>query len=98
MRRIIAAAVVAACGLGLAVPPARAADDKDVQAVLDKAMQALGGKDKLSKIHAATWKGSGVITLGGNDNKFSNGATFQGLNHFRSEFQADFMGNEVKGV
>jgi hypothetical protein len=96
MNRIIVA--VAVCALSLPFREAQAADDKDVQAVLDKAMQALGGKDKMSKVHAATWKSNSVLTLGGNDNKFTNQVTLQGLTHFRSAFEGEFMGNEVKGV
>jgi hypothetical protein len=90
---VVVAALVAACG-----GPARAADDKDTQAILDKAMQALGGKDKLSKIHAGSWKSDGIIIIGGNDNKFSSQTTVQGLNQFRQEFKGEFGGNEVKGV
>jgi hypothetical protein len=77
---------------------AKAADDKDVNAILDKAMKALGGEEKLSKIKAATWKSKGTITFGGNDNEFSSTSTVQGMDHFRSTFEGEFGGNKVEGV
>jgi hypothetical protein len=82
-------------GVGSAV---RAADAKDANAVLDKAIQALGGQEKLSNIKAASWKGKGKITFGDNDNDFTTQATVQGLDHFRSVFEGEFGGNQIKGV
>jgi hypothetical protein len=40
------------------------ADEKDVEAILDKAIKALGGEDKLTKIKAVAWKGKGKMILG----------------------------------
>jgi hypothetical protein len=74
------------------------ADDKDTQSILDKAMKALGGEEKLAAVKAATWKGKGKISFGGNDNEFSSQATVEGLDHFRQEFEGEFGGNPVKGV
>ena len=42
------------------------ADDKDPSAVLDKAIKALGGEEKLKKIDAITWTSKADITF--NDN------------------------------
>lgn len=77
---------------------AKAADDKDVNAILDKAIKALGGEEKLSKIKAVSWKTKGKITFGGNDNEFSGAATVQGLDHFRSTFEGEFGGNKITGL
>jgi hypothetical protein len=77
---------------------ARTADDKDAQAIVDKAIKALGGEEKLSKIKAATWKSKGTISFNGTDNEFSTTATVQGLDHFRSAFEGEFGGNKVEGV
>jgi hypothetical protein len=77
---------------------AGAADDKNDNAILDKAIKALGGEEKLSKVKAATWKAKGTITFNGNDNKFTSTTTVQGLNHFRSVFEGEFGGNKVKGI
>jgi hypothetical protein len=73
-------------------------DDKDPKAILDKAIKALGGEEKLATIKAATWKSKGTITFGGNANPFTAQATVQGLDNYRSEFEGEFMGNKVKGV
>jgi hypothetical protein len=96
MRRFLGAAVVTllVCGAG---SPARA-DDKDAQAVLDKAIKALGGADKLGTLKAATWKSKGKISLGGNESPFTSQVTVQGLDHFRQEFEGEFGGNPVKGL
>jgi hypothetical protein len=74
------------------------ADDKDATAVLDKAIAALGGKEKLAKAGTAMWKTKGTITLGDNDNPIKTKTVVQGLDKHRAEFEGEFGGNEVKGV
>jgi hypothetical protein len=76
----------------------RAEDDKDPKAILDKAVKALGGEDKLSKVKAATWKGKGTLTFMGSDNDIATETTVQGLDHVRAEFEGDFGGNKIKGA
>jgi hypothetical protein len=97
MKWLLGAVCVAVLVSGLS-SSARADADKDVNAVLDKAIKALGGEEKLSTVKAATWKGKGKITFGGNDNDFTSQTTVEGLDHFRSEFEGEFGGNKVKGV
>jgi hypothetical protein len=97
MARFIVGGLVAAAALVL-VGPGLAADDKGANAILDKAIKALGGEEKLSKVKAASWKTKGTITLMGNDNEVSTLTTMQGLDHFRQEIEGDFGGNQVKGV
>jgi hypothetical protein len=77
---------------------ARSADDKDAQAILDKAIKALGGQDKLSRIKAATWKTQGKITSYGVDSEYISTSTVQGLDRFRVNFESDFKGTKVKVV
>jgi hypothetical protein len=75
------------------------ADEKDAKAILDKAIQALGGEQKLAKAaEAATWKARGKINFGGNESEFTGQSTVKGFDHYRSEFEGDFGGNPVKGV
>jgi len=74
------------------------ADDKDPSTVLDKAIKALGGEEKLKKVGAISWKSKVTITFNGNSNELTSHATIQGLNHFRSEFEGEFGGNPSKGV
>jgi zinc protease len=84
--------------LTLAGTMAVAADVKDPNAILDKAIQALGGEEKLSKVKAASWKAKGTITLMGSDNAFTGQTVVQGLSHLRQEFEGDFGGSTFKGV
>ena len=51
--------------------PARA--DEATNAVLDKAIKALGGEDKLGKLEAFSWKSKGKITINDNDNEIIHG-------------------------
>ncbi len=74
------------------------ADEAQVKQVLDKAIKALGGEEKLSKAEALTWKSKGKITIEGNQNEISTQATAQGLDHFQSTFEGEFNGNKIKGV
>ena len=67
-------------------------------AVLDKAIAALGGAEKLAKAGTATWKGKGTISFGDDDNPIKTTTTVQGLDKHRAEFEGTFGGNEVKGV
>lgn len=97
MKWFFGAVVAAIFVLGLG-SQAKAADDKDTQAILDKAIKALGGEEKLSKIKAASWKTKGKITFGDSDNEFTGATTVQGLDHFRSTFEGEFGGNKIMGV
>lgn len=72
--------------------------DKDVQVIIDKGIKALGGEEKLKAAKVLTWKGKGKITFNDNENEFTSQTTVQGLDHFRSQFEGEFMGNKVKGV
>ena len=96
MTRLIGAALALALVSGPG-GPVRAAD-KDTDAVLDKAIKALGGADNLAKAKAATWKTKGTLTVMGADNPFTTHATVQGLDHFCQEFEGEFGGNKVQAV
>ncbi|MDR3633333.1 MAG: hypothetical protein P4L84_05805 [Isosphaeraceae bacterium] len=93
MKPFTSALLVAA----FALSPARA-DDAGAHAVLDKAIKALGGEEKLAKASALTWKAKGKITFNDNTNEFTSHATVRGLDHYRSEFEGEFNGNPIKGV
>jgi len=80
-----------------AARPVRA-DDKDPSAVLDKAIKAMGGEEKLKKIDAIAWTTKADITFNDNTNHFTSHSTLQGVDHYRSELEGDFGGNPFKGV
>ena len=76
------------------------ADNPPPQAalVIDKAIKALGGEEKLSKAQTFTSKAKGKVTLESNVNPISSESTVSGLDHFRSLFEGEFNGNKVEGV
>jgi hypothetical protein len=61
---------------------ARAADDKDAQAILDKAIKALGGQEKLNQVKAVTWTTTSKLK-DGLDATVT--VTVQGLDRYRGE-------------
>jgi hypothetical protein len=69
---IAVAALLVACG------PARA-DDPKAKAILDKAIKALGGEDKLAKIEAFSWKAMDAEVI------------FKGLDHMRRAFGVNLV-------
>ena len=87
MRRHIGA-ILAAFLLFAAGGPARA-DDQNAKSILDKAIKALGGQEKLSAAKNFMWKAKGTITFQGEDRDSNNQVTVQGLDHFRREFGND---------
>ena len=66
--------------------------------VLEKAITALGGAEKLEKIKSITWKAKGTITFQGMESPMTTTVTVQGLDHAKQEFEAEFGGNKIQGV
>jgi hypothetical protein len=87
-----------AAGFVFSLASAVRADDKDATAILDKAIKAIGGADKLGKVEAVSWKAKGKIKFGDNENQFNTQMISQDLDHLRSEFEGEFNGNAVKGL
>jgi hypothetical protein len=96
VKRLIGAVLVGGFVVCLG-SPVRAEGAKETTAIIDKAVKALGGEEKLGALKAATWKAKGTLTLGGDDNKFNSHATVQGLHHYRQDFEGEFMGSKVMG-
>jgi hypothetical protein len=96
MRRLLVAFFALTLATGTAIT-ARA-DDKDPNAILDKAIKAIGGEEKLKKAEAITWKSKGTMTFGGNDNDVKIHATAKGLDHYRQELEGEFGGEPRKIV
>src|SRR5262249_17528721 len=58
----------------------RSSTDPAAKAIIDKAIKALGGEEKLTKaLQGSTWKMKGKLTFGGNDNPISTESTLKGL-------------------
>jgi hypothetical protein len=75
----------------------RAADDA-AGAILDKAIQAAGGKEALEKCRAVHWKTQGKMFFNDNESSYTTEATADGLAKYRSVFEGEFGGNQVRGV
>jgi hypothetical protein len=67
-----------------------------VDAVLDKAIQALGGQSTLEKAGAGTW--TAKVTVSPLGTVFTSQTTYDGLDRYRSDYQGNFNGKLVKGV
>ena len=95
MKKIICLTSVMILG-GMLGQTARAADDP--KAIIDKAIKAVGGEEKL-KGKAFSWKSKGKIDFGGGGGgEFTSESTVEGLDHFSSKFSGDFGGNKIEGV
>jgi hypothetical protein len=87
MKRLLAAVLAVVLGSGLGQPVR--ADEKDPTAILDKAIKALGGAEKLRKAEAMTWKGKATVTFNDNERNLNIQGTVQGLDHYRGEIESD---------
>jgi hypothetical protein len=96
MTRLIGAAVAMALVLGLTGPTR--ADDKDANAILDKAIKAMGGEEKLKKALTFTQSAKGTIAIMGMDSEITTRMSVQDIDHTRQEFEGNFGGNAVKGI
>ncbi len=96
MKRLAFGLVVSACLItGNLV--ARASE-KDAAAIVDKAIAAMGGEEKLAKVKAASWKAKGTLTFQDNETEFTTQVMMGGLDRYRSEFESEFNGNPFKAV
>jgi outer membrane lipoprotein-sorting protein len=87
MRTLLGA--VLASTLSLVVTSSSQAGDSDAKSVVDKAITAVGGAEKLSKIDAFSMKTKGTVIFNGNENDTTNDVTYKGLDHYRREFGND---------
>jgi hypothetical protein len=69
------------------------ADDQDAKSILDKAIKALGGEEKLARAEAFSWKSKGTVSSSGDEREFNSQVTAKGLDHYRREIHfAQFDG------
>jgi hypothetical protein len=55
------------------------ADDKDAKAIVEKGISALGGAEKLGKVKAFTWEGTGTMTFNGIERRGTANASHRSL-------------------
>jgi hypothetical protein len=94
MNRLLGAAFLVVLAAG---GPARA-DERAANAVLDKAIKAMGGEERLSKVKAITVKGKGVIVLDGDDIPFTFQTTARGIEQYRSTYEGMAGGEKFTGA
>jgi hypothetical protein len=85
------------CVLALFGAALRADDKAEATAVLDKAIEALGGREKLARFQSVTWKGKATIQAGGQDIALVHEGAAQSGDRYRveMEIQANGMTNKV---
>lgn len=79
----------------LLLPAACVAADDDSRAIIDKAIKAHGGAEKLAKFTAAQTKSKGKIELAGGI-EFTSESAFQLPDKFKESIDLEVMGNKVK--
>jgi outer membrane lipoprotein-sorting protein len=87
MTRLLGAALTTA--FVFAISGAARADDADAKPIIDKAIKALGGEEKLNKVESFSWKSKGTINFNGNENETNGLFTAKGLTHYRRESSND---------
>jgi hypothetical protein len=96
VKQCIGVVIVAVVGFGF-IGTLRAEGDKSATAVIDKAIKALGGEEKLKAIKAASWKAKGTVTFQGEDSGISSTTTIEVPGQFRQDFETQLMGTMVTG-
>lgn len=95
MRQIVAGLVVL-CGFMPASVRAQADDPAGLKALIDKAVQALGGEAKLAKLQAGTWKGKGHFEMEGQQGDLTVDGAVQGLDRCRLDLGLVMDGRTMK--
>jgi hypothetical protein len=86
-----------ALGLILAAAAQSAADDQaDIALLIGKAVKAMGGQEKLSKLHAASWKGKLTHQLGDKTLTIVHEASVQAWGKYRIEAELQAGGGSRK--
>jgi hypothetical protein len=74
---------------------ARADDAADARAVLDRAVKAMGGKDKLARLQAVTWKGKGTVQIEAVKVSFTDELSALGLGRYNWQVAAEVNGRAI---
>ncbi len=99
MRRVLAAWACVVSGLLLVGSGSVRADEQaEGLAILTKAIQAVGGEAKATRLQAVTWKAAGSTTENQNKIELKLDGAFQGLEHYRMELEVQENGRTHGGV
>jgi outer membrane lipoprotein-sorting protein len=97
MNKFLSTTVVLALLLG-GGGPARGDDQADAQKVIEKAIKAQGGAEKLAKYKAATWKVKGDFYGLGNALPYTGEYAIQAPDKFRFVLEFDAGGQQTKFI
>jgi hypothetical protein len=75
--------------------PARADEQASARALIDQAVQAMGGEAKLGDLRAVTWKAKGTFQSGGQEAALANENSAQLPDRFRFVMELEANGNTV---
>jgi hypothetical protein len=100
MRSVLAAwgAYVAGGLLLVGGGGARADEQAEGLAILNKAIQAVGGEAKAARLQAVTWKAAGSATENQNKIELKLEGSFQGLERYRMELEVQESGRTHGGI
>ncbi len=86
-------------GLTLSGPAALRADEQaEARKLIDRAIRAAGGREKLSKLQALTWKNKGTVKVNETDIPFSGEASLQGDDRYSWSVEVTLEGQVRRGV
>jgi len=85
MKRLFCTAIAAMTAFTFVISAVKA-DEKEVSAIVDKAIKAMGGEEKLTKAAMHSTKGKGTFM----GSEFIDEAVVQGIDRRRGEFEGQF--------
>src|SRR4051812_33727021 len=90
--------LVLSLGLLIGAGTAKADEQTDAKALLDKAIKAMGGQAKLAKLSTASAKGKLTGSEGGKDVTVELDGLWQGMSQYRADVEVQEGGNSFKAV
>jgi hypothetical protein len=70
-------------------------DAADARAVLDRAVKAMGGKDKLARLQAVTWKGKGTLQIDAVTVTYTDELSARGLGRYNWQVAAELNARAI---
>src|SRR6266478_219622 len=83
-------ALVVGCAGRSGVP-----DGDDAKAVIEKAIKAQGGEDKLTQFKAGRWKGQGTLTLKGQELPLTLETVYQLPDKYKTNMHFEVQGKKI---
>jgi hypothetical protein len=97
MARNVFPAVVLALAVGCA-GRSGVADTDDAKAIIEKAIKAQGGEDKLAPFKAGLWKGKGTFTIKGQTFPVTLETVYELPDNYKTNMQMEVPGGKVGGI